>query len=447
MRARAEVRAQRRSTARGCAWRPPSRPRATGSCRSPRCSTAACSGRHVTAGERAEPRWIDDDRALAELVSILVDEPAYGLDTEFMSERTLLAAAVPGAGVVGERRRAGRPARVRRARARNGAARAGHDDHARGRERPAHPRPRHRRATVGVVRRAARRRLRRARAAVARHAGVGAARHPARQVGAAGRLVEAPAVRGHPPLRRRRRRAPLPDDGRAAAPAAEAGPRGVGGERVRGAAHHRRPAHRSRRSRGGRSRARRRCAARRRASRSRSPAWRERRAQQLDVLPRFVLPDLALAAVVGRPPKTRDQLFALRGVNRLPNDVVRELLDVVEAGREMPKDQLRLPEKYDDGPELDAAVALLVAYVAELARARARREAVAGDARRREGAGLRPPEPPRRRLAGRDRRRRRSTASSTARPSSASPTTAATSASRTDPRSRTMRQSAELFAR
>jgi ribonuclease D len=97
-------------------------------------------------------------------------------------------------------------------------------------------------------------------------------------------------------------------------------------------------------------------------------AWRERRAQRLDVLPRLVLPDLALAAVVGRPPKTRDQLFALRGVNRLPNDVVRELLDAVEAGRAMPKEQLRLPEKYDDGPELDAAVALLVAYVAELAR-------------------------------------------------------------------------------
>jgi ribonuclease D len=98
-------------------------------------------------------------------------------------------------------------------------------------------------------------------------------------------------------------------------------------------------------------------------------AWRERRAQRLDVLPRFVLPDLALAAVVGRPPRTRDQLFALRGVNRLPDDVVREVLAAVEAGREMPKQQLRLPEKYDDGPELDAAVALLVAYVAELARA------------------------------------------------------------------------------
>jgi ribonuclease D len=98
-------------------------------------------------------------------------------------------------------------------------------------------------------------------------------------------------------------------------------------------------------------------------------AWREQRAQRLDVLPRFVLPDLALAAVVGRPPRTRDQLFALRGVNRLPDDVVRELLGAVEAGREMPKELLRVPEKYDDGPELDAAVALLVAYVAELARA------------------------------------------------------------------------------
>jgi ribonuclease D len=98
-------------------------------------------------------------------------------------------------------------------------------------------------------------------------------------------------------------------------------------------------------------------------------AWRERRAQRLDVLPRFVLSDLALAAIVGRPPATREQLFALRGVTKVPNDVVREILDVVEAGRAMRPEQLRIPERYDDGPELDAAVALLVAYVAELARA------------------------------------------------------------------------------
>ena len=30
-----------------------------------------------------EPRWVDDDRALTELVKVLLDEPAYGLDTEY----------------------------------------------------------------------------------------------------------------------------------------------------------------------------------------------------------------------------------------------------------------------------------------------------------------------------------------------------------------------------
>ena len=98
-------------------------------------------------------------------------------------------------------------------------------------------------------------------------------------------------------------------------------------------------------------------------------AWRERRAQRLDVLPRFVLPDLALAAVVGRPPRTKDDVFALRGVNRMSAEVAAELLAAVEGGRSMPASDLRLPEKFDEGPELDAAVSLLVAYVAELARA------------------------------------------------------------------------------
>jgi ribonuclease D len=97
-------------------------------------------------------------------------------------------------------------------------------------------------------------------------------------------------------------------------------------------------------------------------------AWRERRAQRLDLVPRFVLPDLALAAVVGRPPRTRDDVMKLRGVNRMSSEVARELLDAVEAGREMPTGELRMPEKLDDGPELDAAVALIVAYIAELAR-------------------------------------------------------------------------------
>jgi len=51
----------------------------------------------------------------------------------------------------------------------------------------------------------------------------------------------------------------------------------------------------------------------------------------------------------------------------MPDAVVHELLAAVEAGRAMPESAQRLPVKVDDGPELDAAVALLVAYVAELA--------------------------------------------------------------------------------
>jgi ribonuclease D len=96
-------------------------------------------------------------------------------------------------------------------------------------------------------------------------------------------------------------------------------------------------------------------------------AWRERRAQRLDVPPRFVLPELALVAVTGRPPRTKDELFGLRGVSKMSDTVVGELLAAVEAGRAMPESAQRLPVKMDDGPELDAAVALLVAYVAELA--------------------------------------------------------------------------------
>jgi ribonuclease D len=75
-----------------------------------------------------------------------------------------------------------------------------------------------------------------------------------------------------------------------------------------------------------------------------------------------------MAAVVGRPPRTRDDVAKLRGVNRMSSEVAHELLEAVEVGRAMPTSELRMPEKLDDGPELDAAVALVVAYVAELAR-------------------------------------------------------------------------------
>ncbi|GMU79439.1 MAG: hypothetical protein AMXMBFR46_22310 [Acidimicrobiia bacterium] len=96
-------------------------------------------------------------------------------------------------------------------------------------------------------------------------------------------------------------------------------------------------------------------------------AWRERRAQRLDIPPRFVLSDLALAAVIGRAPRSTDEVRALRGVSGMPAAVARELLDAVEAGRAMDESELRRPPRRDDVPELDAAVALLAAWVSELA--------------------------------------------------------------------------------
>ncbi len=98
-------------------------------------------------------------------------------------------------------------------------------------------------------------------------------------------------------------------------------------------------------------------------------AWRDRRARQLDVPPRFVLSELALAAVVRRPPRDLDDIGRLRGVSGLPAPVARELLAAVEEGRALDPEQVRRPPRHEDQPELDAAVALLSAWVTELATA------------------------------------------------------------------------------
>jgi len=98
-------------------------------------------------------------------------------------------------------------------------------------------------------------------------------------------------------------------------------------------------------------------------------AWRDRRARQLDVPPRFVLSELALAAVVRRPPRSTDDIGRLRGVSGLPAPAARELLAAVEEGRSLDPEQVRRPPRHEDLPELDAAVALLSAWVTELATA------------------------------------------------------------------------------
>jgi ribonuclease D len=96
-------------------------------------------------------------------------------------------------------------------------------------------------------------------------------------------------------------------------------------------------------------------------------AWRERRAQQLDVPPRKVLADFAIVTAANRPPRTVQDLLDLRGVSRVGPGIAREVVVAVEAGRSMTKAELRRPARFDDAPEFGAAVALLVAWVAEVA--------------------------------------------------------------------------------
>jgi ribonuclease D len=96
-------------------------------------------------------------------------------------------------------------------------------------------------------------------------------------------------------------------------------------------------------------------------------AWRERRAQETDRPLRFVLPDLALAALVQRPPSTLDELARVRGAGNLPRAVGRGVLEAIEQGRAMRREDLREPPRHGDDPGLDAAVGLLTGWAAQVA--------------------------------------------------------------------------------
>ena len=82
-------------------------------------------------------------------------------------------------------------------------------------------------------------------------------------------------------------------------------------------------------------------------------AWRERRAMALDLPPRFVLPDLA--AVRG-----------LEGRNLKP-PVLEEIMAAVERGKALAPEQVRRPPAEELDRSLRPAVALVAAWVAQLA--------------------------------------------------------------------------------
>jgi ribonuclease D len=99
-------------------------------------------------------------------------------------------------------------------------------------------------------------------------------------------------------------------------------------------------------------------------------AWRERRAQATDVPVRFVLADLAVAAIAQAAPTTVQQLNSVRGLSGrgVRGDVAEEILLAVARGKELPPDKLRLPSSDDIEREQRPAAALAAAWVAQLAR-------------------------------------------------------------------------------
>lgn len=99
-------------------------------------------------------------------------------------------------------------------------------------------------------------------------------------------------------------------------------------------------------------------------------AWRERRARSLDQPVRTVLPDLAVQAIAHRPPGSVASLSRIRGMEgrQLRPAVASELLAAVEKGRALPVEELQLPPADDVPRELRPPVALVMAWVAQLAR-------------------------------------------------------------------------------
>jgi ribonuclease D len=98
-------------------------------------------------------------------------------------------------------------------------------------------------------------------------------------------------------------------------------------------------------------------------------AWRERTAQEQDRPVRFVLPDLAVLGIAHRPPTTADEVRAVRGLDErhLRGNARAEVLAAVNRGLALDKDELRLPT--DDGGERipQPTVALVTAWVNQLA--------------------------------------------------------------------------------
>lgn len=99
-------------------------------------------------------------------------------------------------------------------------------------------------------------------------------------------------------------------------------------------------------------------------------AWRERRAAELDQPVRFILSDLAIVGIAGKPPRDVGGLKAVRGLDErnARGEVGASLLAAVERGRSLAESELRSHKREEVDRDLRAAVALVSAWVAQVSR-------------------------------------------------------------------------------
>jgi ribonuclease D len=98
-------------------------------------------------------------------------------------------------------------------------------------------------------------------------------------------------------------------------------------------------------------------------------AWRERTAAASNRPRRMVLSDLALQAIVQRPPHNADELRRTRGVDgrHLQQGRAREILDAIARGQQLAPEQIRMPSEGRDAPAPAAAVAVCSGVVRQIA--------------------------------------------------------------------------------
>jgi ribonuclease D len=98
-------------------------------------------------------------------------------------------------------------------------------------------------------------------------------------------------------------------------------------------------------------------------------AWRERRAAETDKPRRSVLSDLAVLTIAQRPPRSRQDLEKLRGVDarHLANGSATAILDAVLRGQALTAGELRLPPETGDTRASQVAVAVCGGLVRQIA--------------------------------------------------------------------------------